>query len=99
MSPWWRLRTQPTQDLAQPTRMCSLVVGDAVLLRWGLVRIVLRAANVARDFFVWPSGIHLYRGTARHFRGEPIVSSKFQGRKLSRLHVRCDSEEVGSSKD
>jgi Holliday junction resolvase len=62
-----------------------------------LVRIVLRAANVARDFFVWPSGIHLYDETARHFRGEPIVSSKFQGRKLSLLHVSAEIEEVGNN--
>jgi hypothetical protein len=63
-------RTNAPQHLAQPTRMCSLFVGETVLLTWELVRIVLLSANVAARFCVWTSGIfHLYGETAAAFRG------------------------------
>jgi hypothetical protein len=44
------IQTNAPQHLARPIRMCSLFVGDTVLLTWGLVRIVVLSANVAREF-------------------------------------------------
>ena len=69
MSAKGHIRTNAPQHLTQPTRMCSLFVGETVLLTSELVRIILLSANVAPRFCVWPSGIfHLYGETAA-FRG------------------------------
>jgi hypothetical protein len=97
MSAWCRIRTNAPQHLAQLIRMCSLFVSDAVLLTWGLVRIVLRSANVARDFSF---GHLVFTCTTKQrglFEARPLLVSKFKDRKLSHLHVSDEIEEVGNN--
>jgi hypothetical protein len=76
------IRTNAPQHLAQPTRMCSLFVGETVLLTWELVRIVLLSANVALRFAF---GHQVYfTCTAKQPRPfEAPIVSKFQDRRLS----------------